>query len=400
MGHSRPPTRREFLASGVRVVAGATLLASCSGTPGADQTGAAPRPSSLRTLGRTGLSLPVVSIGTAYAMNLVDRALADGMRYIHTSSTYTEHNHERLLGQALRKWPRDSFVLGTSPDLPYRFSGGGLSDDVGVGLDPGLIATSMRESLTRLGLDHVDIYYLASVNQRRSVLHEPYIRAFERLKEEGLTRFTGIVTHANEPEVIRAAAESGAWDVVVTAYNFRQSHREEVADAIGEAAAAGLGVIAMKTQAGVYWDRFRLRKINMKAALKWVVQDEHVHTTIPAFSNFDELREDLEVIADPRLTPAERADLRLGESAGLTGVFCQQCGACLPQCPSGVNVRALMRASMYAAGYGDTGKAVRLLRASGATGEACGACARCRVGCALGLDVQASALDLVTLMRA
>ena len=36
--------------------------------------------------------------------------------------------------------------------------------------------------------------------------------------------------------------KSGFWDVVLTAYNFRQSHREEVRAAIREAAAAGLGV--------------------------------------------------------------------------------------------------------------------------------------------------------------
>jgi aryl-alcohol dehydrogenase-like predicted oxidoreductase len=37
-------------------------------------------------------------------------------------------------------------------------------------------------------------------------------------------------------------------------------------------------------------------------ALKWVLQDEHVHTAIPAFSNFDELREDLEVVCERRCT--------------------------------------------------------------------------------------------------
>ena len=71
-------------------------------------------------------------------------------------------------------------------------------------------------------------------------------------------------------------------------------------------------MVAMKTQAGVYWDRARRRKINMTAALKWVLQDENVHTTIPAPSNFNELREDIAVMQDPNLTPEEQRDLKLG----------------------------------------------------------------------------------------
>ena len=98
--------------------------------------------------------------------------------------------------------------------------------------------------------------------------HEPYIKAFEALKRKGQVRFTGMATHRNEPDVIRAAAASGFWDVVLTAYNSRQSHRDLVKAAIRGAAGAGLGVLAMKTQAGVYWDSTQRRKINMKAALK------------------------------------------------------------------------------------------------------------------------------------
>ena len=110
------------------------------------------------------------------------------------------------------------------------------------------------------------------------------MKAFEKLKTSGKARFVGVGTHSNEPEVIRAAAESGFWDVILTAYNFRQSHREDVRAAIGQAAKAGLGVVAMKTQAGVYWDGTR-RKINMKAALKWVLQSAAAawHSVRPAW---------------------------------------------------------------------------------------------------------------------
>ena len=72
----------------------------------------------------------------------------------------------------------------------------------------------------------------------------------------------------------------------------------------------------------------RLRKINMKAALKWVLADENVHTTIPAFASYEELQEDLEVMRDPVLTPEERRDLKLGDEQQLAGLYCQQCSSC------------------------------------------------------------------------
>jgi uncharacterized protein len=224
------------------------------------------------------------------------------------------------------------------------------------------------------------------------------MRAYEKLKREGKTRFVGIGTHSNEPEIIRAAAASGFWDVVLTAYNFRQSHREDISEAIGQAARAGLGIVAMKTQAGVYWSGTRT-KINMKAALKWVLGDENVHTTIPAFSNYEEMREDMSIMESLSLTPEERSDLRLGETEGISTLFCQQCARCLPQCPLGLEIPMLMRASMYARGHGHPDKAIATLRGWSAAEIACARCDCCRVRCALGLDVKSQALDMARLLR-
>ena len=267
----RRTTRREFLATGATGVAGAVLAAACSGSRPTEAIPPRTGTLTVRTLGRTGLKLPVVGVGSAYEAGLVRAALDAGLTYIHTSGSYADQNHERMLNRVFRGRPRDSFIVGSSPDQPYRVEHGTLSEDLGTHADPAAIEASLNGSLERLGLETIDVYYLASINERATVLHEPYIKAFEALKRRGKVRFAGIATHRNEPAVISAAAKSGFWDVVLTAYNFRQSHRNQVQAAIREAAGAGLGVIAMKTQAGVYWDSTRRRKINMKAALKWVL---------------------------------------------------------------------------------------------------------------------------------
>ena len=126
----------------------------------------------MRTLGRTGLKLPVVSIGAMGDASLIRAALDAGLMYFHTSSSYEEQNAERELGRALRGLRRESFVIASSPDLPYRLEPGtGNSTDVGTGVDPTLILRSIDGSLSRLGLDALDIYYLASVNVPETVVY-------------------------------------------------------------------------------------------------------------------------------------------------------------------------------------------------------------------------------------
>ena len=387
-------SRREFLKIGFAGIAGASIWARCSSSRTNQENQSKDRKIVFRTLGRTGIRLPVVSMGSAYGIDLVHTALDEGIVYIHTSSSYSERNHERLLGDVFRNRPRDSFVIGTSPDLPYEFGGGGRSLDLGLNADPDLILESIEGSLKRLQLEFVDIYYLCSIGRAETARHEPYMRAFEQLKKSGKTRFVGIGTHSNEPEIIRAAAESGFWDVVLTAYNFRQTNREDIREALQKAADAGLGVVAMKTQAGVYWDRIRLRKINMKAALKWVLQDENVHTTIPAFSNYEEIQEDLSVMENLNLTPEERRDLKLGTDLGLKGLFCQQCRQCQAQCPAGLEIPGLMRAYMYAFGHKKPHKALETLSGWNSAGLACRDCTACTVRCTLGFDVRSRALEL------
>lgn len=395
MGQPLRPTRREFLQ--IAALAGAMVTPAKALTRGDEKP--EPRKLVYRTLGRTGLELPIVSMGSCYAVNLVQAARDEGIVYFHSSGGYAEGEHERLLGKALSPFPRDSFVVGTCAELPYRWGkGGGPSLDLETGIDPKLIEESLDDSLKRLGLDYLDIYYLGSVGTRDPLYHEPYLEALEKLKRGGKTRFVGITTHSNEPAVIRAAATSKFWDVVLTAFNFRQSHREDVRAAIREAATAGLGIVAMKTQAGVYWDRSRKRRINMKAALKWVLQDENVHTSIPAFMNFEEMEEDISVMENPALTEQEKGDLEIGDEMGFSGNFCQQCGQCLAQCPAGVDIPLLMRSHMYALAHRQPGKARRTLSGWSARDVPCTDCAACVVDCTLGLDVRSRALDVARLL--
>lgn len=395
MKKDQSTSRREFLKTGAAGLAGAAFLPAIAWSRPMQETQRKDRKFICRTLGRTGLRLPIVSMGATNAINLVRTALEEGIVHIDTSSIYYEGNHERMIGEVFKDLPRDSFVIATSVDL--RDSMGRIKasfEDIKKNITPDFISEAFDGSLQRLGLDYVDIYYLANVDSREYTLYKPYMKVFEEFKRAGKARFVGITTHSNEPEVIRAGAESKHWDVVLTTYNFRQTHHKEIQEAIRQGAEAGIGIVAMKTQAGVYWDKARTKKINMKAALKLVLQDENVHTAVPAFSNYEQMMDDLSVMEDLTLTPEEKRDLKLGWELGFSGLYCQQCGSCLNQCKADLDIPTLMRSYMYAFGYQDPKKAKDTLRYWTSSDIPCNNCRMCEVRCSLGFDVKSRAVDI------
>jgi hypothetical protein len=138
----------------------------------------------------------------------------------------------------------------------------------------------------------------------------------------------------------------------------------------------------------------------MTAELKWVLRDPNVHTTIPAFSNHDELAEDLAVMNDLTMTPAEERDLGIGQAAAQDGLFCQQCGRCVPQCPARLEIPVLMRSYMYWVGHQRPQQARHTLRAWTVADVPCSGCDVCRVRCAMGFDVRRRALDVAQFLSA
>ena len=158
--------------------------------------------------------------------------------------------------------------------------------------------------------------------------------------------------------------------------------------------------MAMKTQAGVFWDeREKKNMINMKAALKWVLQDPNIHTAIPSFKNVDQLYEALSVMENLTMTPQEKADLKLGEDGSPTGLFCSQCEKCAAQCPEDFDIPSMMRAYMYAYGYQMPAKARKTLDQIGLVDIPCIHCDSCGVTCPSGFDVKAKVTSIAKIME-
>jgi len=349
-----------------------------------------------RTLGKTGLKVPIVSFGVmnSDSPDLLKKALQVGVKHFDTAHIYLRGNSEKAIGRMLQEnGKRKEVYIATK----MRFSRDRekhvfLLESSARG-EPGATEENLRSqldiSLERLRTDYIDILYLHSCYSPEMATFEPLMKALVKVKEEGKARFIGISTHRDEPNVIRAAVDTGVYDVVLTAYNYLQKHREEIKKAIGYAADRHVGVVAMKTQGGVRQGNNENVEINHRAALKWVLNDKNVCTTIPGMTTFDQLELNFSLMSNLELTEEEKKDLELSSLMPGT-LYCQNCRTCISTCPEKVEVPTLMRAYMYTEGYGNLAQAE--MTASGLPVhlglDRCGSCPRCTAMCQHGIPIE------------
>ncbi len=378
--------RRRFLKASLCVASGALLGTSGSarGQEAGKSKAAGSRKLITRKLGRTGLELPVVNMGVMRADNpaLVRAALAEGMVLLDTAHGYQRGRNEEMLGKVLADYPRESFVIATK----VRLESNGSAESVREFL------STVDISLERLKMKHVDILYAHAIDSRESGLNPVLLEALKQAKQTGRTRFVGFSTHENEPDVIDAAVEGGVCDVVLTSVNFMQDHFASVKAAMKRAAAAGIGIVGMKTMAGGYYDKARTKRINCKAALKFVLQDENLSTTIPGITSFDQLTENAGVNADITMTEEERDALVARNPEG--SLYCQQCRHCVESCRRGMRIPTYMRAFMYTYGYRDLRLAHATLSEAGAEENPCRSCETCTAHCVKGFPLRERIADV------
>ncbi len=355
-----------------------------------------------RTLGRTDLRIPIVSFGVmnSDSPDLIQRSLDMGINHLDTAHVYLRGNSERVIGEVLeRSGSRDKVYVATKMAL-NRDEDKGVFVLKGSEGAPGATGENLfkqlETSLERLRTDYVDILYLHSCDSPQMVTYEPLMNAMVKVKKQGKARFIGTSIHTDVANVIRATTDAEIYDVVLAAYNYVQEEKEEIKNAIAYAADKGVGVIAMKTQGGAQLQKESDTEINHQAALKWVLNDENVCTTIPGITTFAQLDMNMGVMNDLTLTKQEQRDLQLAASMRGT-LFCQNCRSCVPTCPNNVAVPNLMRAYMYAAGYGNFVQArttiAELPEKKGL--NVCRECSSCQASCRRGIDIGSRVNSLI-----
>jgi L-galactose dehydrogenase/L-glyceraldehyde 3-phosphate reductase len=187
----------------------------------------------------------------------VARAIEVGVNYFDTAVQYGDGASETNLGRVLQKLKPANVVVGTK----VRVQPGQLSSIAET------VTASLEASLARLRLDHVDIFHLhnpiaasegGGALSVRQVLGE-VVPAFERLRQQGKTRFLGI-TALGDTAVLKEVIDARAFDSAQVVYNMLNPSAAEAlppnypAQDYGRlfdhTKAAGVGVVGIRVLAG------------------------------------------------------------------------------------------------------------------------------------------------------
>jgi aryl-alcohol dehydrogenase-like predicted oxidoreductase len=190
-----------------------------------------------RTLGRTGLEVSLVGLGTggpsrigqatgrseAESRRLVRTALDLGINIFDSAPRYDES--ERLLGQALEGVPRDDYVLATKF---HSWRDEGIRT---VKEDPSALMESLEASLRNLQVDTIDVYQfhaLSSVTYDEAM--ERYYPQMLKAREQGKIRFIGMTEEYGgdrHHEGLVRAARDGYFDTFMVKYGILQQTAED-----------------------------------------------------------------------------------------------------------------------------------------------------------------------------
>lgn len=204
-----------------------------------------------RTIGQTAVTVTALGLGgaplshpsvdPAVAAETVRAALALGVRLLDTAPLYGQGESERRFGQALAGVPRGSFALATKvgrwlpADVPV--SDGQLPFDYS---EDGVRRT-VEASLTRLGLDWVDILHVHDPDAHEQVALDSAFRALRRLKEQGICRAIG--AGMNQAAMLTRFVRAGVVDCVLAAGRYTLLDQIGLRELLPACQERGVGVI-------------------------------------------------------------------------------------------------------------------------------------------------------------
>jgi L-galactose dehydrogenase/L-glyceraldehyde 3-phosphate reductase len=222
----------------------------------------------LRVFGRTGMELSVLGFGCGAVGGLmvrgdpadqertIARAIAAGVNYFDTAVLYGNGESENNLGRVLQKLKPTGVAVGTKVRVPAGE----------VGQIANAVTMSLEGSLARLRLDRVDILHLHnpitetggdSALSIRQVLDD-VVPAFERLRQQGKIRFSGI-SALGDTAALHRVIDARAFDSAQVVYNMLNPSAAEdlpmnypaqdYGRLFDHTAAAGVGVVGIRVLA-------------------------------------------------------------------------------------------------------------------------------------------------------
>ena len=213
-----------------------------------------------RPLGDSDLRVSEICLGTwttfggsldeDAAIAVVAAAFEQGVNFFDTANIYSEGRSEEVLGRALARRPRESFVVATKLC--------GETPDGDRGLSRAQVLKQIDASLGRLQLDHVDLYQCHAWDD--DVPLEETLGALTEVVEAGKARFVGVSNWSGDQirGAVELARERGFAKIVSSQPEYSLLRREPEEDVIPASRENGVSQIVWSPLAqGVLSGKYR-----------------------------------------------------------------------------------------------------------------------------------------------
>jgi len=197
----------------------------------------------MRKLGRNGPEVSAVGLGCmgmsafyggadeAQSIAVIHRALDLGVTLFDTAEMYGPHTNEVLVGKAL-KGRRDEAFIATKFGINRQPDGSAITDG-----SPANVRRAVEGSLSRLGVDHIDLYYQHRIDPDTPI--EETVGAMAELVKEGKVRFLGLSEAA--PATLRRAHAEHPITALQTEYSLWSRDPED--ELLGVVRELGIGFV-------------------------------------------------------------------------------------------------------------------------------------------------------------
>ena len=263
-----------------------------------------------RLLGQTGERVTIFGLGGASsktplsngpqeaAVEIIERALALGVKYFDTAVTYGDGKSEAALGVVAARRRKEMFIASKSDARDY----------------DGLMR-ELEGNLKRLQTDHLDLWqqHRASLEDRDTA---PFFaangahKALTKLKDEKVVRFVGVTGH-HRSDVLGDWLRRFPFDTLLASINAADVHQDDsfIKNLLPVAQERKVGVIAMKVPA--YGRLLNANAgVTMRDAMHYALSQQSVATCIIACDSVAMLEENVaaaQTITAPMAAEAQRA---------------------------------------------------------------------------------------------
>jgi predicted aldo/keto reductase-like oxidoreductase len=386
--------RRDFLRLGTAGAAAAALTGVGGLAAGADAPAPAATKLPRRRYGRTGLELSVLVGASDWSADVIPMAVDLGVNYWHKAHRWTAET----MPEAIKKQPREACHLEVVVD---RVGG----DHVHGRIDEEQHYQFVKQCVAKSGVGYYDVFKFHfgyhSIEEAKTELG--VVRAYERLKKEGLVKHLAISQHHYNNiggdlayEIVTYLIEHSPYEAAQFFYTY--GDKKELEDVIALSKRSDFGVIAMKTMGGVGRassdPKFKalLAESRYKgsspatAMVKWLMANPNLTAAVIATNNFDQLQENAAAARQSLASASDRATLGL-LAAYNQGLTCLLCADCVAHCPEHIAIADILRYERYACDYHDLARARAEYRALTKNGTACIACGDCLPACDVNINI-------------